>query len=157
MENKNQKTIISWEVGGEKKDSTAIGSIALVSLLSFLASGYNFYKKEFLVALVFLILALVLGWYLFSSSSKKAKVSLTENGFIINNQFYAFANMKGYWFSQSNNTLYLVSKKKLSATTAVPLGNQNAEKIKSYLPDTIVEMPYQGEDLADKMSRLLRF
>jgi len=157
MENTNikeQKILLQWTAGGEKKDPNAIVWMVVLFVLTSASLVYNFILHEWMIGIVFAFLIVVLVWYFFSSA-KTVAIVLTDQGIKLNNQFYNFENIKGYWFSEKSGTFYLEPKKKTSMVISFPIGNKKIEEIKKNLPNYLTEIEGRGEDLLDRIAHLL--
>lgn len=151
MEN---KILLQWRAGGEKKNPNAIVWMAVLFLLTSTTLIYNFILGEWMVGIVFAFLIIVLIWYFFSSS-RIVEIALTNQGIQLNNQFYSFENIKGYWFSEKSGTFYLEPKKKSSLIISFPIGNKRIEEIKKNLPEYLIEIKGKGEDIINRISGFL--
>lgn len=150
---KNQKILLQWTAGGEKRDPNATIWMVVLFLLTISTLIYNLILGKWMVGGVFALLIVVLIWYFFSSS-KTVNIVLTDQGVQLNNQFYNFENIKGYWYSEKNKTLYIEPKKRTGMVVSFPIGNKSIEEIKRNLPDYLAEIEGRGEDLIDRISGL---
>lgn len=155
MENKNtnQKILLQWTAGEEKKDPNAVIWMYVLFLLTGATMIYNLVISKWMVAGIFTLLIVVLIWYFFSSA-KTVDIVLTDKGIQLGRQFYSFENIKGYWYSDRNNTFYIDPKKKSGMIISFPIGNKKIEEIKNNLPDYLTEIEGRGEDVIDRISRL---
>ena len=150
-----EKALLSWEVKKENKDSTAIMAVVVIFLIAIIATVYYFYQKEYLNAIVFVALSLVLVWYFFASP-KSATVAILEDGFSINNQKYKFENFKSYWVSEKTGILYFEPKGRIGAAASMPTGSKGIETIKEYLPEDLLETEDKGDDFMNRISYILK-
>ena len=155
MENKNinQKILMAWKSGGENRDPNASIWMVVLFLLTAGSLVYNLVIHQWIVAAVFALMIVVLVWYFFGSS-KSVDIAITTLGIQLNKQFYNFENIKGYWFSDKNDTFYLEPKKRTGMTISFPVGNKRIEEIKKNLPDYLTEIEGRGEDIMDRISNL---
>jgi hypothetical protein len=151
---KEQKILLQWTAGGEKKDPNAAIWMYFVFLLTGATLIYNLVMGRWMASAVFALLFVVLIWYFFSSS-KTVNIVLSNTGIQLDKQFYDFDNIKGYWYSDRNNTFYIEPKKKSGMIVSFPTGNKKIEDIKKNLPDYLTEIEGRGEDVIDRITRLL--
>jgi len=154
VNNKPDKVLLRWKSGGEKKDPNAGIWMAVLFLLTSATLVYNLIHHEWMVGIVFGFLIIVLIWYFFSSS-KTVDITMANNGIQINNLFYDFENIKGYWHSDRTGTFYLEPKKRTGLVISFPMGNKSIEEIKKNLPDYLTEIEDRGEDIIDRISGFL--
>jgi hypothetical protein len=153
--NKNQKILLQWSAGGEKKDPNAIIIMVVLFLLMCAALIYNLILKDWMVGAVFTVIIIILIWYFFGSS-KAVNIVIGDQGIQLNNTFYNFENIKGYWFSEKSDTFYLEPKKKGNMIISFPLGSKKFEEVKAKLPDYLTEVEGRGEDIMDRITHFLR-
>lgn len=145
---------MQWEGGGKNKDPNALLWIIFIIAIVVGAMIYYFIIRDWLTSGVFVFMLLVLIWYL-AVSPKKVHIAITDKGISTGNQFYEFQNLSGYWFSPRSEVMYFSGKNRVSMILAIPIDNQDVEKIKAVLPENILEIEDRGEDLVDKVVRIL--
>lgn len=150
---KNQKVLLRWTAGGENKDPNAPIWMGVLFLLTGGSLIYNIAIGKWMVSAIFVLLIIILIWYFFSSA-KTVDIVIGDQGIQLNNQFYSFENIKGYWYIGGTNTLYIAPKKKSGMTISFPIGNKKYEEIKENLPTYLTEIEGRGEDLMDRVSNL---
>ena len=151
---KYNKILLQWEGGGKNKDpNTLLWTILILAIVAG-AMIYYFVMKEWVTSMVFVFMLIVLIWYL-AVSPKKVRVAIADKGILLNEQFYDFQGIKGYWFSPKSEIMYLAPQGQFSMVLAVPIEGQNVNRIKSLLPEHVLEVEGRGEDLVDKVSRIL--
>jgi len=154
MNKKPEKILLQWSSGGEKKDPNATIWMVVLFLFTGATLIYNLIRQDWMVAVVFVFLIIILIWYFFSSS-KTVDIIIADNGIQINNTFYDFENIKGYWHSDRNGIFYLEPKKKTGFIISFPMGGKTIEEIKKNLPDYLTEIEGRGGDLIDRISGVL--
>lgn len=152
--NKPEKILLRWNSGGERKDPNATTWMIILFLLTGGSLIYNLINQDWMVAAVFVFLIIVLVWYFFGSS-KTVDIVIASNGVKINNLFYEFENIKGYWHSDRNGNFYLEPKKRTGFIISFPMGDKSADEIKRNLPDYLTEIEGRGEDIMDRIAGVL--
>lgn len=154
-ENKNKtgKVILQWEAGRVKKNKNGIIWVAGSFVVALACIGYFSFTNQWSSAAVFFLLLLTMIWYIFVSA-KTVKVAITENGFFLDNVFYSFENIKGYWMVEPIGLFYFATKGRFSSNISFPMGEINSQAIRKLLPGELVEMEGMGEDIQDKIAHL---
>lgn len=147
------KVILQWETGRVRKNKNAIAWIIGFFVVVVAGIGYFGYKDEWSSVAVFFLLLLTAFWYIFVAG-KTVKVAITENGFFLDNIFYSFENIKGYWIVEASGLFYFATKGRFTTNISFPMGDIGSEKIIRLLPEELIEIQGMGEDLNDKIARL---
>lgn len=81
---------------------------------------------------------------------------ITSKGFLINNKFYGFKEMKSFWIFDRPNLkeLSFETTRLLSPFIRVPLGKMDTKEVKSILETVLPEKEHQ-EFLTDRLTDLL--
>jgi len=151
----NEKTLLSWEVIKEKRDSNTFLFIGTIFLIAVAAIVYYFIQKDYYAMAVFIVLILVLAWYFFASP-KNAAVAITDQGFKINNQSYKFVNFKSFWISKKTGIFYFEPKSRVGSTISMPNGNKNPEEIIGYFPESLIETEDKGDDFINRIADIFK-
>jgi len=150
---KDQKVLLQWTAGGDKKDPSANLWMVVLFLLTIGSLIYNLIIGKWLVAGIFVLLIIILIWYFFSSA-KTVNIAITDKGIQLNDQLYSFENIKGYWYVEQTNTFYIDPKKKTAFVISFPIGNKRIDEIKKNLPDYLAEIEGRRGDIVDRISNL---
>lgn len=132
---------------------TTIGIAGLVITLFFI-----FFLHRYLAAVVTVLSVIVLFKYS-GVKAKKRAVEISPEGIKVGQSFYPFEKLVGFWFVITSDglTLYLKTKKRFFPNLAIPLENKNPDEIRLVLAPHLPELPSQGEDLLDRIGRILKF
>jgi len=132
---------------------TTIGLAGLVIAVFFI-----FFMHRYLAAVVTILGVIVLFRYA-NVKPKKREVEISDQGIKVGTIFYPYEKIVGFWFigTQDGIVLYFQTKRRFLANIAIPLENKNPDEIRIVLAPHLPELPSQGEDMLDKVGRILRF
>jgi len=158
--NKMEETkLLSWQapefVYYEKDTKWFVGLGAIAGFLML----YFLFTKNFMVVLLFLILALVT----ISYALKKPpiiNVAITRRGIYVAKKFYPFKHLESFhilYEPPEVKILNLKSKKSFLPYITVPLGEQNPLGVKKVLDKYLIEELDKEESFIDILARRLRF
>jgi hypothetical protein len=132
-------------------------SVSMVLLLLLLVALFV-YLKQYLGAMVVIVLGVVL--YTYSKvPAKEIPCLISGEGIKIGEQFYPYTRLKAFWIAQSAPypILYLESAHRFKIPLYISLGNQPTEPIRRILLEHLPEKVERGEDIRDKVIRIFRF
>jgi len=132
---------------------TTIGITGLIITLFFI-----FFLHRYLAAVVTILGVIVLFKYA-NVKAKHQAIEITQEGITIAKNFHPYEKLAGFWFigTEDGPTLYLESKKRFLPNLSIPLENKNPEELKNVLSQHLPELPSRGEDILDRVARILRF
>lgn len=132
---------------------TTIVVIGLVIALFFI-----FFLKRYLAAVV-TILSVVVLFRLARFKPKNQEITITETGVTVGKKLYNWEKLLGFWFVSTKDglILYLKTNQRLLPNIAIPIENINPEEIRQALSAYLPELPSQGEEMVDRVSRFLKF
>lgn len=123
-----------------------------------IALFFVFFMHRYLAAVVTVLSVVVIFRYA-NLKAKKQEVVIDDEGVKVGKNFYPYEKLVGFWFieTQDGLLLYLKTKKRFFQNAAIPLENRNPEEIRVVISAHLPELPSQGEDIIDRMGRILRF
>jgi len=91
--------------------------------------------------------------------AKKQEIEISDDGVKIGTNFHRWEKIIGYWFTVTNDgiLLYLKTKKRIFPNIAIPIETRNPDEIRLIISPHLPELPSQGEDMLDRVGRILRF
>lgn len=139
-----------------KKAPSWYTTIAIAGIL--VALFFIFFLHRYLAAVVTILGVIVLFRYS-RTEPQKNKITINNKGIKVGSRFYLYEELVGFYFAPTNDGiyLYLKSNKRLSFNTPVLIENKDPNEIRATLAPHLPELPSQGEELIDKVSRVLRF
>jgi hypothetical protein len=131
-------------------------TIAVVGVI--IALFFIFFMHRYLAAVVTILGVIVLFRYA-NIRAKKREVEISDEGVKMGGNFYPYEKLVGFWFIATNDglVLYLKTKKRFLSNLAIPIENKNPDEIRAVLLLHLPELPSQGEDVVDRVGRILRF
>ncbi|MCJ7804549.1 hypothetical protein MUP35_02340, partial [Patescibacteria group bacterium] len=153
---KNKYTFFASQFIEREKAPGWYTTIAVVGLI--IALFFIFFMHRYLGAIVTVLGVLVLFRYA-NVKPKKREIEIYDEGIKVGKNFYAYEKLVGFWFvgTQDGLILYLKTKRRFSPSIAIPIENKNPDEIRVILSPHLPELPSQGEDMLDKVGRILRF
>ena len=149
------RVLLEWDIVTTKEnglDPLWIGSAIAIIIA---ASLYSFITKECLTGVVFILLILTFLWYILSDK-QTLKAGVTNDSIIIGGQRYRFDNLRGYWLSTKNSTIYLAPLSRIAPIIALPAGTTPLKSIVRLFPSEFPEIEREGKDTTDKISGVFR-
>ncbi len=131
-------------------------TIALIGLA--IALFFIFFLKRYLAAAVTVLSVIVL-FRLANFKPKNQEIVVDDSGITVGNKLYDWEKLLGFWFVPTNDGLflYLKTNQRLLPNVAIPIENKNPEEIRQTLLSYLPELPSRGEEMVDRVSRLLKF
>jgi len=119
---------------------------------------YALITAEYTMAIVFALLAGVY-YILHNETPRNVTVSITTLGIIVDKDFFQFSDIQNFWIVYQPpkvGALYLRPVKRTASDIRIELMEQNPMVLRNLLKTQIKELQGEGENLVDKMTRLLR-
>jgi hypothetical protein len=90
---------------------------------------------------------------------RNQEIIIADSGITVGKKLYNWEKLLGFWFTPTKDglLLYLKTNQRLLPNIAIPIENINPEEIRQALSVYLPELPSQGEEMVDKVSRLLKF
>ncbi len=130
--------------------------IAGVVVLALIA--YGLITGEYTMVIAVALLAGVY-YILHNEPPKNMMVTITTLGIVIDQDFYQFSDIENFWivYSPPNlKILYLRPFKKLASDIRLELMDQNPMVVRQVLQTQVKEVQGEGENMVDKMARILK-
>lgn len=130
-----------------------------VSIIGLGLAVYFLVRKDFLTAVLFILLLLVVLFFA-KSPAKQLRIHLDHSGIKINNLKLPYQQVKSFWIVYEPpevKTINFETSAYLNRFVTLQLDTQDPMKIRSFLLQYLSEDLEKGELLADKLSRNLRF
>ncbi|TSC90291.1 MAG: Uncharacterized protein CEN92_490 [Candidatus Berkelbacteria bacterium Licking1014_96] len=153
---KNKYTFFAPQFMEREKAPGWYTTIAVAGLI--IALFFIFFMHRYLAAVVTVLSVIVLFRYA-SLKAKKQEIAIDDEGIKVGKNFYPYEKLVGFWFieTQDGLLLYLKTKKRFFQNSAIPLENKDPEEIRMVISAHLPELPSQGEDILDRVGRILRF
>ncbi len=83
---------------------------------------------------------------------------ITEEGIKVGNRFYSFSKLKSFWIIKTSPfpTLNFEPTRKISPVITLQLGKVDLDQIRQFLGRYLPEQEGRGEDIFDKITRILK-
>ncbi|QQS16064.1 MAG: hypothetical protein IPK84_01765 [Candidatus Moraniibacteriota bacterium] len=138
-------------------DESPAHSRALLLLLGvFLAIiVYALIENSSIMAITFVLLGTVT--FLHSRKSPKTlRCAITSEGVVVEEEIYAFDNIKSFWiiYEEDERSLFLKTRGSLIASVRIPLGSANPVALREALLTSVREVKYEPT-VVDTLSRFL--
>jgi len=132
---------------------TTIGIAGLVIALFFI-----FFMHRYLAAVVTILSVIVLFKYA-GLKPKKQEIQISDEGIKIGTIFYPYEKLVGFWFVSNDDglLLYLKTKRRFFANIALTIENRDPDEIRIILSPHLPELTSQGEDILDRVGRIIKF
>jgi len=127
--------------------------VAILFLLIF-----SIYTADYLFAIIVIISSLII--LLFQRSSNRVEFKITEDGVIVNNNFFDYQELKNFYIIYQPpeiKSLYFESKSILRPRIPVSLEDQNPVKIREVLLKHLEEdLEKEKEPISEQFSRMFK-
>jgi len=149
--------IIRWKAPDyytfEKSPYWSLG----VGLIAVIASLILIYTNNYFPVII-VILAVIVTFQVSHEKPKTQEFALDESGILSRNSYIPYTELKSYWTARHGNKsiLYLEPVSSLRGPIVIPLGNQSAEEVRTFLLRFLVEKLEHGEMLSEKLIRVFR-
>ena len=91
-------------------------------------------------------------------NSKKVVCSVYNEGVVIGNKTYGFDEMKSFWFVFSNlNKIKFKLNGRFKGEATMPMENADEKSVTEFIKTKLPEELSEGEDLVDKIHRIVGF
>jgi hypothetical protein len=155
---KNKNKMIAFKAQSHLYFEKGLGWSVSMAMLLLLLVALFIYLKQYLGAVVVIVLGVVL--YTYSNvPAKEISCLVSGEGIKIGERFYPYSSLKAFWIAQSAPypILYLESVHRFKAPLSVSLGKEPPEPIRRILLEYLPEKVEKGEDIRDKINRIFRF
>jgi len=137
------------------------GKVWIISLLSIglVLVGIFLFRKDFLTALLFLLL-LIVTFYFSRKKPRKIKITLDSQGIKLNELRIYYQQIKNFWIiyrPPEVKTLNFETSAYINRFLTIQLEAQDPLKIREYLLNFISEELDREEPVTEKLSRKLKF
>ncbi len=136
--------IISWQVPEYEKHERNKSWYVLASIIGLLFLVYAIYTKNFLFAVIIIVVALIIILH-DSREPDLIKVSITDEGIVVGRKFYDYDEIKDFSIvykpKQGVKNLYFEFKNVIRQRLSIPLKDMNPlsirENLLKYLPEDL--------------------
>lgn len=136
--------IVSWQVPEYEKHERNKSWYILASIIGLLFLLYSIYTKNFLFAVIIIVVALIIILH-DSREPDLVKISITDEGIVVGGKFYDHDEIKNFSIvykpKQGIKNLYFEFKNVVRQRLSIPLGDMNPlsirENLLKYLPEDL--------------------
>lgn len=152
--------IVSWQVPEYEKHERNKSWYILASIIGLLLLVYAIYTKNFLFAVIIIIVSLIL-ILTDKGDPNLVKISITDEGIIVGRRFYDYDEIKDfsvvYKPKQGVKNLYFEFKNALRQRLSIPLEDMNPlsirENLLKYLPE---DLDRTDHPLSERLAKLFK-
>lgn len=118
--------------------------------------GVAIFTKQWIGAALVVMIGVAL-YLLRTSAPRVFEHAITERGVVVGEKFYPYSQLQSFWILLSGGvgTLNLLSNKKFGLVMTLQLGEADIEKIRGSLSGKLPEDASRGEDMVDRVGKLL--
>lgn len=152
--------IVSWQVPEYEKHERNKSWYILASIIGLLLLVYAIYTKNFLFAVIIIIVSLIL-ILTDKGDPNLVKISITDEGIVVGRRFYDYDEIKDfsvvYKPKQGVKNLYFEFKNVLRQRLSIPLEDMNPlsirENLLKYLPE---DLDRTDHPLSERLAKLFK-
>lgn len=153
----SDKIVLNWEAPSFQKNDRTIKWYlgALVIIVALIA--YSAWQQDWFVIGVTIVVSAVMFWYIYSINPRDVVYKITPIGFYVDDKFYPFSEMHSFWmvYNESVKNIYIAFNKKYLPALIVNIEAIDPVILEGYLLKKIPEQEDRGENLADKLTRIM--
>lgn len=149
---------IAWEAPAFAYYDKSWLWITSVVLIGIVLLGVFIYLRDYSAMAVVIVGTLVF----LQQSRKKPEVVqyiIDQAGVTVGATSYSWSSLKSFWLAgdEDGSHLYLETTNRITPTRTIHLANVEAAEVRARLAQRLPERTTQGEELADRLLRILRF
>lgn len=151
--------LLAWEAPSfERKAKDYRWYLAALGLVLAIIA-YSAWQQDWFFIGIVIIVSAVAFWYMRTTKPQKMQYAITPLGIISGDHVYPFSEIHSFWIVYRPNVkiMCLAFTKKYLPTLEIGLGNMDPVVLRSVLSKRIPEQSKRGENLVDKLVRVLGF
>ncbi len=147
----------TWEAPEFRSYTKSFIWYLLLGFVVLLLIAYQIYTDDKFGAFTTFVLG-VLAFVIFRQQPKSITISISKDGIGAGEHLYPFAKFKYFWIVDDGHhkTLNLEANTYFSQTLIIELENQDADEIRKFLLEHMVEATGESASFSQKISRRLR-
>ncbi|OGE79127.1 MAG: hypothetical protein A2751_05815 [Candidatus Doudnabacteria bacterium RIFCSPHIGHO2_01_FULL_46_14] len=131
----------------------------VLGIFGALLVGYFFFKKDFLTAMMFILLFLM-AFFFSRAKPRQMRIILGPRGVTMNDSHIPYQQVKTFWLVYEPpdiKTVNFETSAYLNRFLTLQLEDQNPSEVRDFLLDYLPEDLDREERISDKISRTLKF
>lgn len=153
----SDKVLFDWTAPSFQKGERSIRWYLAIGFIVVAVIGYSAWQKDWFVIGITIIVAAILMWYLRAATPHDTRYKLTPMGIYIDDRFSPFSEMHSFWmvYNDKVKNLYMVYRRKYLPALIINIDKVDPLILKGYLLKKLPEQEDRGENLLDRLVRLL--
>lgn len=149
--------LLSWDALSFEKKAKDYRWYLVAGILILLAIGFLIWQKDWFTIVILLIVSAILFWYVRTTKPQKITYKVTPLGIYAGDRLYPFAEIHSFWmvYNEKVKTLYLAFTRKYLPTLVINVGEVDPVSLKNVLLRRIPEQEKRGENMVDKIVRIV--
>lgn len=149
--------ILTWEAQSFEKKAKGYRWYLVTSGLILIAIGFLVWQKDWFTIVILLIVSAILFWYVQTTKPQTVNYKITPLGIYANDRLYPFSEIHSFWlvYNEKVKNLYLAFTRKYLPTLVINVGEVDPISLKNVLLRRIPEQEKRGENLVDKIVRIV--
>lgn len=152
-----EKPIIAWEAKEFNDYERNKRWYVLVGVVGALLTVGALVIQQWLTAVVFALATYVVMRHA-GDKPRTISYGISRLGIQVGHRFYPFSELKQYWivYNPPVRTLNFQQTSRFKPLVKMHLGEVDPDAVRNVLKEHLPELPKQGEDFIDKLSRFIR-
>jgi hypothetical protein len=149
--------LLTWDALSFEKKAKDYRWYLIAGVLILAAIGFLVWQKDWFTIVILLIVSAILFWYVRTTKPQKITYKITPLGIFADARLYPFAEIHSFWlvYNEKVKTLYLAFTRKYLPTLVINVGEVDPVTLKNVLLRRIPEQEKRGENLIDKIVRMI--
>jgi hypothetical protein len=153
---KDEAPLFFWETADHVTRDRSVGWYFMLTLVAIVIAGVFYFQKNW-SAMFFVLGATFLFFVVSQIKPRKISSAIYELGIITDGKVYNFDEMKNFWISQGEITRLNFQKNgRIAAIVSMPIEESDTEKIVEMLNGKLPQEETKGENLVDRVNRMMR-
>lgn len=129
----------------------------LAAIFILILVGVFVWQQDWFALGITIVVSAVFFWYLKSSKPEKRHFTITPLGLNVNERLYPFSEIHSYWlvYNEKVKTLYIAFTRKYIPPLVISVENIDPIILKMVLGRKVPEQTKRGENLIDKIIRII--
>ena len=150
-------TLLTWTFAEYEQRVRGRGWYIAAAIAAVLLLIYAFFTKNFLFAVIILMLGVVL-FLQHTRTPQQLTCSLTDRGIVCDDRFLAYEDLEEFWIADrgTDPPVLYTNPRGLRSRVAIPLGEEKADQVQVILRAHVPEREEKDEPASDAIVRMLK-
>ena len=153
----DEKPVFVWKASEFASYQKSPGWFIMIVFIALVLIGIFVWMKNWTAAGLVFASALAL-FSVSRTAPKKVSCSLYHSGVVIDQKAYHFSDLKSFWLLAGEHPSIRFTKAgRFTTPVNMPIADEDPEQIRLFLSKYLPQETDKGEDIADSISRWIRF